>query len=702
MTKKINFAIGIHNHQPVGNFNAIFKEAFNKAYIPFLNILERHPRIKINLHFSGPLIDYMAENYPSLVKSIRKMVKRGQIEILAGAYYEPILTNLLDHDIKGQINKYLESSQKLFKFKPQGMWTAERVWEPSLAKSISQSEIKYTLLDESHFRYAGLNPEEVSGYYITEEKGYPLYIFPISFKLRYYMPFQIPEKTIEFLSGIATEAGDNLATFGDDGEKFGIWPGTFDTVYNKGWLEKFFSLLEKNKNWINLVHFSEFIKKHTPRGRIYLPTASYFEMTQWALPGKVQAEFEKTISELKEKNLWDRYEPFLKGGFWRNFLAKYDESNNIQKKSICLSKKIIKLKGKKKKQALEELWKGQCNCAYWHGVFGGLYLPHLRDALYKHLIRAEKIIDSALIKKRKFIQYEVDDYNNDSFDEVIIKQNKFNLYFSPQRGGTLYELDIKEKDTNLINTLKRRYEAYHEKISSARKENNADSLKSIHDLTVTKEENLDKHLNYDKYPKHCLLDHILAPQTTLEDFKTARFHQDGDFALKPYKFKIKKQRRVLVLELSREAFVKFENNFYPFKIQKNITVCENSNQLTAQYLLENPSGKEFGIWFASEFNFNFLNYRDENSGLFFESGKANLHSTGCAQGVQKVPLEEAGRLKFEITVSPESSLWHFPIETVSISEGGFEKIYQGTTLLFHWRLHFKKRQRQLLKVILSF
>jgi alpha-amylase len=42
-------------------------------------------------------------------------------------------------------------------------------------------------------------------------------------------------------------------------------------------------------------------------------------------------------------------------------------------------------------EARRELYRGQCNCSYWHGVFGGLYLGHLRFAVYKHLLAAERL-----------------------------------------------------------------------------------------------------------------------------------------------------------------------------------------------------------------------------------------------------------------------------------------------------------------------
>src|SRR5260370_24127362 len=42
--------------------------------------------------------------------------------------------------------------------------------------------------------------------------------------------------------------------------------------------------------------------------------------------------------------------------------------------------------------ARQELYRAQCNCPWWHGAFGGLYLPHLRNAAYQHLIAADNAL----------------------------------------------------------------------------------------------------------------------------------------------------------------------------------------------------------------------------------------------------------------------------------------------------------------------
>ena len=102
---KVYFAFGIHNHQPVGNFDFVFEDAFNKSYLPFLQMLKKHPKIRIALHFTGILLGWIRDHHPELIDMVKKLVLRNQIEMMTGGYYEPILSIIPENDRVGQIMK---------------------------------------------------------------------------------------------------------------------------------------------------------------------------------------------------------------------------------------------------------------------------------------------------------------------------------------------------------------------------------------------------------------------------------------------------------------------------------------------------------------------------------------------------------------------------------------------------------------------
>jgi alpha-amylase len=245
---KVYFLFGIHNHQPVGNDPFVFNKTFEDCYRPFLDVLKEFPEIKCNIHISGPLYDWILKNKPDYIKDLKKMVGKKQIEITGGAYYEPILPIISDKDKFAQIRLMNDFIKKEFGKAPLGMWLAERIWEPQLASIISKAGLKYTFLDDVHFRSAGICDKELTGYYTTENDARSIAVFPINKTLRFKIPFSKAEESVALIKSFSQNK-DILVTLFDDGEKFGSWPMTYDWIYNKGWLKKFFSLLWNRKNF---------------------------------------------------------------------------------------------------------------------------------------------------------------------------------------------------------------------------------------------------------------------------------------------------------------------------------------------------------------------------------------------------------------------------------------------------------------------
>ena len=578
----------------MGNFDFVFEEAYQKAYLPFLKILEKHPNIKIAQHFTGVLFQWLLDRDPEFGARLKNMVACGQVEMMSGGFYEPILINIPDEDKFGQIEKLNKFVKHHTGYEPKGLWLAERIWEPQLPKPLAKTGAKYVVIDDSHFKTAGLEEKDLFGYYMTEETGHVINVFPISEKLRYTIPFQEPNVTIDYLRSIASEDGNKLVVFAEDGEKFGIWPNTHKHCYKDLWLERFFCALEENLDWIEIVHFSEALEKLLPIGRVYLPTASYREMMEWALPSTAIERYEKFEHRLKENDIFNEFKVFVRGGFWRNFLAKYPESNNLHKKSLRISRKIQQLKDKKNynqeliEKAEDHLWAGQTNCPYWHGIFGGLYLNNLRYAVYNNMIKSEAIIDQLEKPKSVFekgwIEAEILDIDADGRDELIVETKTYNLYFSPHSGGTLFEMDYKPKAVNLLDTMTRRKEAYHKKLLASTNQNNTNSeTVSIHDIVTAKEPGLEKKLKYDWYRRSSLIDHFLNPATQLEDIANCENNEAGDFVLSPYSLKKELLQNQLIIKLFRKGLVRMSNRQVKISLEKTLKIPKFGSEISEYY-----------------------------------------------------------------------------------------------------------------------
>ncbi|PYV17198.1 MAG: hypothetical protein DMG21_09060 [Acidobacteria bacterium] len=545
MPNKVSLALVIHSHQPVGNFDHVIEEAYQKAYRPFVAALLAHPSIRLSLHYSGILLEWLEAYHPEFLDLLRLLVARQQVELVGGGFYEPILAAISDADKQAHIRKLSDYIESRFGARPAGAWLAERVWEPSLPKPLAEAGVDYLVLDDTHFLAAGLEPSELHGVYVTEETGSALRLVPSLKALRYAIPFREPEETLSVLrEGEGLDS--RLFAMGDDGKKFGVWPGTYDHVYKNGWLERFLAAIEGASTWLETTTVSAYLARHPPVGRIYLPTASYEEMMEWALPPRTARELKLAIEETERAPSGGRQRRFLRGGIWQNFLVKYPESNQIHKLMLEVSRRLetekrhrtaAKNRASIVREAETHLLAAQCNDAYWHGVFGGIYAPHLRSALLRHLIQAEVLLDR-LEPPAHAPHSEIRDFNADGRNEVLLGDPIFAMILRPDDGGTVSSLRFKPSDVELINSLTRREEAYHDQVrervtSGQPASRRAEGPASIHERVLSKEANLSALLRYDHYARHAFRVYAFPAAKGLDDFDYLRLDENSELAGRP-------------------------------------------------------------------------------------------------------------------------------------------------------------------------
>lgn len=687
MTPTIRFCLVLHNHQPIGNFGGVFEQAYQDSYLPFLEVFEPYEDLRIALHTSGPLVEWLHENHPEYIERLAKLVHQGRIEIVGGSFYEAILAMLPPRDRIGQIGQYTRHLEQRLGANVQGMWMPERVWEQAMTKDIVAAGIKYTVLDDFHFKNAGLTEEELYGYYVTEDDGQLLSVFPGSERLRYLIPFGQPHETIDYLRDIAHRAPNSVVVFGDDGEKFGTWPDTKKHVYENGWLRRFFDGLVANKDWLLTTTLAEAVESVPPIGKVYIPDGSYREMTEWALPVNQQLEYDAIVHELEHDARFPRARRFMRGGFWRNFKVKYSEANEMYSRMLQVSERFEDARregilNESFDQARTCLYRGQCNCPYWHGAFGGIYLPHLRNAVYNQFIAAENLLDRATNKPANFAEISAADYNYDARQEVKLTSDKLFAYLAPASGGQMYELDVRSICHNLLATITRRPEAYHRKVLQGPSNGQGD-VASIHDRIVFKQAGLDQKLQYDKYERKSLLDHFWDNDVTPQAVARGEAEERGDFLKGVYEAKLRRTSDEKVqLLMTREG----RANGLPIKITKGVTLLAGSNQLEIAYLLEGLP-PDHPLHFGVEFNFAGLPSGADDR-YFYRGHGERLGQLQTELDLQNATdlgiVDEWLGINVKWTASQPTNLWTSPIETVSQSEGGFELVHQSVCVIPHW------------------
>lgn len=693
MTQPIRFALVLHNHQPIGNFDHVFEQAYVDSYRPFLDVFEPYANLRISLHTSGPLLEWLDANHPEYLDRLARLVAEGRVEIIGGAYYEAILTMIPPADRIGQIRSFTRALETRLGATVQGMWIPERVWEQSMTRDIVDAGIRYTLVDDFHFKNAGLDPDSLYGYYITEDDGRVLSVFPGSEPLRYLIPFRDPEETISYLGRVSDKHPGAVLVFGDDGEKFGTWPDTKKHVYDNGWLRRFFDLLSANEGWIRTATLAESVHEMAPLGKVYLPEGSYREMTEWALPTPRILEFDHLKHELEHEKCWDSVAPFVRGGFWRNFKVKYPDSDDMYSRMMTVSRRLEEatrgaIDGPAADRALleqarTELYRGQCNCSYWHGAFGGIYLPHLRNAVYRHLILADNLLDRLAGRTGAWVEATADDYNLDGRSEVRLAGDKLLALLAPAVGGRMYELDVRAICHNALATLWRRPEAYHEKVLAGPAGANGQVV-SIHDRVVFKQENLDERLQYDNYSRKSLIDHFLDHDATLDAAAAGVAHELGDFVSGLYEAKIRRQTGRVQVQLRRQGNVEG----HPVTITKAVGLVAGSSILEIEYALENlPTDRQ--LHFGVELNFSGMPSGADDR-YFYDHQRARLGQLGQKLDLRGIPglglIDEWLGLDVGLSANRPTDIWTFPLESVSQSEGGFEAVHQSVVVMPHWHV----------------
>ncbi|RIK82857.1 MAG: alpha-amylase [Planctomycetota bacterium] len=691
MTQPLRLALVLHNHQPIGNFDGVFEQAYHDSYLPFLEVFERYEGLKIGLHTSGSLMEWLDARHPEYVDRLGQLVAAGKIEIVGGPFFEPILTMIPSRDRIGQITAYSDWLQRRIGAAVRGMWMPERVWEQSLTGDLVRAGIEYTVLDDFHFKNAGLGEEQLDGYYVTEDDGHVLKVLPGSEKLRYTIPFQEPHETIDYLRGVAERRPGTLVVFGDDGEKFGTWPGTREHVYDHGWLTRFFDALLAEREWLHIVTPAEAIDGVAPLGKVYIPEGSYREMTEWALPPARINQYEDARHELEHHGQWDLIKPFVRGGYWRNFKVKYPETNAMYARMQMVSRRLQKMtdegaRGELVDQARMELYRGQCNCSYWHGAFGGTYLPHLRNAVYRHLIAAGNLLDqyegrSWQPDQQSWCEISQGDYNLDGRPEVRIENNRLLGLAAPAEGGQLYELDVKAICHNLTASLARRPEAYHRAVLRG-PSNNGDGVASIHDRVVFKQEGLNERIGYDRWQRNSLVDHFFAPEVDAAAVAAGRAEELGDFLHAPYEARLRRNDGRVQVLLSREGSVLGRR----VKLTKGLTLNAGEAALEIAYFLENVPA-DIALHLAPEFNFAGLPAGADDR--YFSGGQGQRlgqlgHQLDLGGMTQLGLTDEWLGIGVTLAFDQPAAIWTYPVETVSQSEGGFELVHQSVAVVPHW------------------
>ena len=713
MTRRISLALTLHNHQPVGNFGWVIAETYERAYLPMVDALERHPGIRVALHYTGPLLAWLRAERPEFIARLARLAERGQIEIVGGGWYEPVLAALPERDRVGQLVRMADELEATFGRRPRGAWLAERVWEPDLPTALVSAGYDWTILDDAHFRAAAIPEDDLWGSYTTDDQGKVLTVFGTEQGLRYRIPFAEVDDVIGYLRDHATEEGERLGTMGDDGEKFGAWPTTWEHCWGEGgWVERFFHALDANADWLTTMPPSDWTVARHPVGRVYLPTGSYAEMGEWALPADEGLAFGKALRQARAEHRPEAR--WLRGAIWRNFQVRYREINDIHKQMLAASDLVDGLSptDARREAALDHLFAGQSNDCYWHGLFGGIYLPDLRVAALGRLIAAEDLVtgsDAASGVRR--------DVDLDGHLEVVLAGPGQFVTVKLEEGGGIPRWDLRAAAHPLGAVMRRRPEAYHETLraheaaaghdpAEEHETTEAGAPASIHEIVLVKQAGLVDHLRDDAYERRSGLVRVFPAGTRAEDALSGTAEEladlrDGAWVLESLDATGLTARRAGRIRAADGSGV-------PVEAIRSIAIGGGRLDPTLELDLEivhagSPGSAAIDTLVGVEWSTMLLGGGHNPSAWLELDGERTAHDVArTASATTRLAAgNDALGIVVETTTDHPVDAWIGPIETVSNSEAGFELVYQGSATVLveplrlaageRWRLRITQR-----------
>jgi alpha-amylase len=356
----------------------------------------------------------------------------------------------------------------------------------------------------------------------------------------------------------------------------------------------------------------------------------------------------------------------------------------LQKKVVHVSGKVRKLTVKPSRdkavthateQATSLLLRSQCNDAYWHGVFGGLYAPHLRTALWNSVIQAEAIADRLSHRAKQYADVAQFDFDSDGREEIYFTSDRYAALLRPDDGATICAIDCRETNVALINSLERRPEAYHSTLKNLAAKS-YQGVHSIHEQTRVKEEGLERWLHYDRWPRHAFRLLLFGPTKTYQDCATVSLDENAALA----------GGRFRVLDVSKTGATLASEESADWPAEKTFTFAPTPKgfEIGCGVTVRRTAPGAASVVIGIEAVVNFL--APAAPDRYFESSgqRYPLRWASAVPASSLRVVDEWQKTEVELRATAARDFWISPIETVSESEDGFERIYQGSQIIAIW------------------
>lgn len=645
----IHLILGSYNSQALDLLDTDRDALYEYSYKPFLKLLYNYEDIPFTMYYSGLLIEWLEKHHSEFVDVLTEMVKRRQVELIGGAYFEPMLPMIPKQDRIGQIERLTTHIRKCFGRRPRGAWIPESIWDQRIAANLSAGGIEYAFLRDYSFHFTG-GRDEPGGYWpvLTEDQGKTLVLLPIAWDLSRRLFHEEPASVVRELRAIAKRAeegrGTPVVTLLFDGSRLGYRAEEAEVAIE--WYRALLDELSRNRDWIKVGLPHRIVRSERPRERSYAPVSSLAGLMEWVgavMPGQ--------DGHLTTNDPWRSF---------RSVMELYPESARLYARMQHTHVLVNQVRGDKyrKMTARDELWRGQSHYAYWHNRTGGIYRSGLRKSTYAALIEAEKTTREQGVFIPALSRIDVD---LDGEEEILFQGNEINAYVDRQ-GGRLFELDYLPRNWNYLDTFQRRPEPFHDEATTA--------------------------AGYDSWPRSAFVDHFLKPDQTLDAFARGARSSYCDLSNIDYAIEqLDKEHNSVTFS----AVCHSGDGLSLLEITKLFRF--GKNRVEVEYRLRNAGMDRLEAVFASELNLSFFSMDVSKLRLNVRQGRSRTEISP-----DRTELEGLSDIQFQdlhnnvlLTVNPTErpDLWSFPVEAVGILWDHLHWFYQSNCAVMRWPMNLE-------------
>jgi hypothetical protein len=537
------------------SFPEKYESNYQQVYKPAISYLYAHPECLFTFSFLGEQLEWCRRKHPEFLEIIHSLLRRKQIEILGGGYYDPVFPLLFPLDRSGQVETLSSELRHTFGKRPRGMSLYASIWDPSLTSCFSTCGMEYVELDSS------LIPPSKQFYLplIQSDRGKSIHIVPVyrDFKPR---NSEEPDKYLQRIFEKVKNDSQNdkysgLATTRTITVVFG--KHEFAALLKSGWFERLIYMIS--------LDFSDQITLSVPMNCVknspifvpgYVPAGMSADISKWAHEPYTAAKNKETFPVTIQ-----------------DFLENYTQNHALYDRMLYVSMLVNQCHGDKmrKKAAREKLWEAQNGTAFVCTPKGTLVNSAQRNKAYRALAETERLVRECGEFSESVTSF---DYNGDGLREYICQMENYNACIG-LKGGSVFELEVMCKTGNYADNLSRmkRFDGFD-----------------------------------DEYRRSLFVDHLFDTN----DFACYKTHQPFGkdvFAGKQYlEQKFSSQRHEIQLQADgyfKEQKVSLRKHYNPA-----------ANGFMVQYILKNESDSLLKTKFVIENNFSQRLYLPDNVGPY--------------------------------------------------------------------------------------